>query len=55
MMAYNTLVELHGEADFLYLEVEAPSGTKLIMCRDSGVTFSAEIRKNEGAFLSNTL
>ena len=40
------------KVDFLYSEVQAPNGIKLIMFRDSSVTFSAKIRK-KGAFLSN--
>ena len=37
----------------LYSEVEAPKAVNLIMFRNSSLTFSAKIRKNQGAFLSN--
>ena len=41
------------KANFLYFEVEAPNGINFIIFRDSSVTFSAKIRKNEGAFFIN--
>ena len=44
-----------GKADFLYFEVEPPPPMEinLIKFRDSSVTFSAKIRKNQCVFLGN--
>ena len=44
------------KADFLYFEAEAPDRINLIMFRDSSVTFSAKIRKqNKVRFLEINL